>query len=143
MEPLTYKNYSIKDSFSFCEELRNLIMASFDVELLFTKIPLQETIDLCVQKLFEGKRYIDGLSNDSLRETATMTEPFSLFDNEYCRQQSLLNCVPSRLCTLPIIDTRLRAYVSYPSLIRALCACAPRLFCLVLCCFNCKVRLKT
>ena len=108
MEPLTYKNYSIKDSFSFCEELRNLIMASFDVELLFTKIPLQETIDLCVQKLFEGKPYIDGLSNDSLRETATMTEPFSLFDNEYCRQQSLLNCVPSRLCTLPIIDTRLR-----------------------------------
>ena len=83
-------------------------MASFDVELLFTKISLQETIDLCVQKLFEGKPYIDGLSNDSLRETATMTEPFSLFDNEYCRQQSLLNCVPSRLCTLPIIDTRLR-----------------------------------
>ena len=30
-------------------------MTSFDVEMLFTNIPVQETIDLCVQKLFENK----------------------------------------------------------------------------------------
>ena len=45
LERLTYNHYTIKDSFSFCEELRhfntNLIMASFDVESLFTNIPLQ------------------------------------------------------------------------------------------------------
>ena len=56
LEPLTYNQYTIKDSFSFCEELKhfntNLIMTIFDVESLFTNIPLQETIDLCVQKLF-------------------------------------------------------------------------------------------
>ena len=63
-------------------------MASFDVESLFTNIPLQETIDLCVQKLFEDKTYIDGLSKDSFREmlTVTMTESFILFNNEYYRQ---------------------------------------------------------
>ena len=69
LKPLTYNHYTIKDSFSFCEELKhfitNLIIASFDVELLFTNIPLQETIDLCIQKLFEDKNYIDGLSKDS------------------------------------------------------------------------------
>ena len=33
-------------------------MASFDVESLFTNIPLEETIDFCVQKLFENKNLL-------------------------------------------------------------------------------------
>ena len=49
LEPLTHNQYTIKDSFSFCEELKhfntNLIMANFNVESLFTNTPLQETID--------------------------------------------------------------------------------------------------
>ena len=59
-------------------------MASFDVEALFANIPLQETIGLCVQKLFEHKNYIDGLSKDPFREmlTITMTESFILFDSK-------------------------------------------------------------
>ena len=39
-------------------------MVSFDVESLFTKISSEETTDLCVQKLFEDKNYIGGLSKD-------------------------------------------------------------------------------
>ena len=76
----------------FCEELQhlhaNLIMASFDVESLFTNIPLQEPFDLCVQKLFEDKNYINGLSKDSFREmiTATMVTLSYLFDNNYYKQ---------------------------------------------------------
>ena len=64
-------------------------MASSDVEALFTNIPLQGTIGLCVQKLFERKNYIDGLSKDSFCEmlTVTMTESFILFDNKYYRQK--------------------------------------------------------
>ena len=35
-------------------------MASFDVESLFTNIPLlQETIDLCVESLFKDRTHID------------------------------------------------------------------------------------
>ena len=45
----------------------NLIMAGFDPELLFSNILLQETIDLCVQKLFEDKNCIDGLSKNYFR----------------------------------------------------------------------------
>ena len=65
-------------------------MASFDVESPFTNIPLQETIDLRVQKLFQDKYYIDGLPRDSFREMlyVTMTESFILFDSEYL----YLNC---------------------------------------------------
>ena len=63
-------------------------MASFDVASLFTNIPLQETIDMCVRKLFENKYYIDGLSKDSFCEmlTVTMTEMLILFDNKYYKQ---------------------------------------------------------
>ena len=93
LEPLTYKQYTIKDSVSFCEELKhfntNLTMAIYDVESLFTNISLQEWIDLCVQKLFEDKNYIDGLSKDSFREmlTVTMTQSFILFDNKYYKEK--------------------------------------------------------
>ena len=64
-------------------------MASFDVESLFTNIPLQETIDLCVQKLFEDKNHIDGLLKDSFCEilTVNMTESFNSFDKEYYDKQ--------------------------------------------------------
>ena len=57
LEPLTSNEYTIKDSFPFAKELQSfcskLVIASFDIELLFTNIPLQETIDLCVENLFQ------------------------------------------------------------------------------------------
>ena len=92
LEPKTYNQYTIKDSFSFCEELKhfntNFVMVSFDVESLVTNIPLQETFDLCVQKPFEDKNYIDSLSKGSFSEmvTVTMTDSFISLDNEYHRQ---------------------------------------------------------
>ena len=60
-------------------------MGSFELESLFTNIFAQEKIELCVQKLFEDKYYIDGLFKDSFHEmlTVTMTESFTLFENEY------------------------------------------------------------
>ena len=91
LEPRTYNQYTVKDLFLFCEEQKsfntNLIMTSFDVKSLFINISLQETIDLCVQKLFEDKNYIDGIYKDSFRKilTITMTESFILFGNQYYR----------------------------------------------------------
>ena len=92
LEPRTYNQYTVKDLFLFCEEQKsfntNLIMTSFDVKSLFINISLQETIDLCVQKLFEDKNYIDGICKDSFRKmlTITMTESFIiLFGNQYYR----------------------------------------------------------
>ena len=85
LEPLTTNEYTIKDSFTFAEELQSfdskLVMASFDIESLFTNIPLQETIDLCVENLFQDRTHVDNLSKDSFREllTTTMTE----FDQEF------------------------------------------------------------
>ena len=59
LEPLITNEYTIKDSFTYAEELQSfdskLVMASFDIESLFTNIPLQETIDLCVENLFQDR----------------------------------------------------------------------------------------
>ena len=85
LEPLTTNEYTIKDSFTFAEELG---MASFDIELLFTNIPLQETIDLCVENLFKDRIHFDNLSKDSFHEllTRNMSESLMLFDQELYKQ---------------------------------------------------------
>ena len=86
LEPLTTNEYTIKDSFTFAEELQSfdskLVMVSFGIESLFTNIPLQETIDLCVENLFQDRTHVDNLSKDSFREllTRTMSESLILFD---------------------------------------------------------------
>ena len=90
--PLTLNDYTIKDSFSFAEEFSNydsnLVMASFYVESLFTNIPLQETIDLCVDLLFNDKPNIDGFTKTDFHElhTVTLSESLILFNNEYYKQ---------------------------------------------------------
>ena len=63
-------------------------MASFDIESLFTNIPLQETIDLCVENLFQDRTHVDNLSKDSFRAllTRTMSESLIVFDQQFYKQ---------------------------------------------------------
>ena len=61
---LTTNEYTIKDSFTFAEELQScfdskLVMVSFDIESLFTNIPLQETINHCVENLFKDRTHLE------------------------------------------------------------------------------------
>ena len=56
IEPLTTNQYTLKNSFAYVEDVRKLnfhnkVLASFDVQSLFTNIPLNETINI-VDKLF-------------------------------------------------------------------------------------------
>ena len=55
MSDKTQNEFTVKDSFTFVDEIAtqnsNLHMASLDVDVLFTIIPLYETIDICVKKL--------------------------------------------------------------------------------------------
>ena len=75
-EPLATNEYTIKDCFTFAEELQGfdskLLMVSFDLELLFTNISLQETIDLCEENLFQDRTHIDNLSKESFCELFTI-----------------------------------------------------------------------
>ena len=76
LAPLTSNEYTIKDSFSFAEELlsfdSDLVMASFDVESLFTNIPLKETIDLCDDIFFYDRTNIDGITKNYFHDLLTI-----------------------------------------------------------------------
>ena len=64
-------------------------MASFDVESLFTNIPLDETIDICVNKLYPRKNMkIKGITKNEFKGLLTLAvkESFFLFDKQYYRQ---------------------------------------------------------
>ena len=59
LQPLTINNYTVKDSFSFVDEITslttnsNITMASFDIKSLFTNVPLGETIDIVADTLYD------------------------------------------------------------------------------------------
>ena len=57
LQPISTNCFSIKDSFSFAEWAKQYIhngefMCSFDVSSLFTNVPLDETIEICLDKLY-------------------------------------------------------------------------------------------
>ena len=56
LSPLAINKYTVKDSFAFAKEITktdfNYVMASLDVESLFTDMPLEGTIENCVNDFF-------------------------------------------------------------------------------------------
>ena len=64
LNPLTKNEYTVKDSFQFAEEIceqdPTLTMGSLDVDSLFTNIPPDETIDICINQLFENTDTVEG-----------------------------------------------------------------------------------
>ena len=59
LKPLSNNSFTVKDSFSLITDILSFNqvpynMASFDVKSLFTNIPLQETIDIYLDKLFHN-----------------------------------------------------------------------------------------
>ena len=92
MAPLTTNCYTVKDSVSFAADIRSqntkYKMCSFDVDALFTNIPLDETIDICCEELFKDTTEVSGMTKcqfRSLLELATK-ESFILFNGSYYQQ---------------------------------------------------------
>ena len=63
-ETVYYYEYTVIDSFSSCKEIidqdPNLYMASFDVQSLFTNINLDETINICVDMVYNQRKKVKG-----------------------------------------------------------------------------------
>ena len=60
-------------------------MTSFDMESLFTNIPLEETINNCVEKRSENKTKVNNLTIESFRALLELTplESFFILDEKY------------------------------------------------------------
>ena len=58
LKPLSLNTYSITDIFTFADEITNMkfnesdLLVSYDVTLLFTNVPLDETIIIIADKAF-------------------------------------------------------------------------------------------
>ena len=93
MSPLTTNEFTVKNSFHFVEEVvisdHNPYMAHLDVELLFTNIPLEETIKNCVNDLFSNNFYSGKFSRKYLHDLLQLaaTESSFIFDNKLHKQK--------------------------------------------------------
>ena len=65
LEPVTRKfsQYTVQDSFTFVDMIRktpakDTYMVSFDVKSLFTNVPLEETIEICANELYNNNSNI-------------------------------------------------------------------------------------
>ena len=93
---LTHYSFNVvKDSFSFCDDLReygpikhDAFMCSFDVVSLFTNVPIDETIQICLDTLYRSNLDPPKISEGLLRKLlikCTRDVEFS-FDDKMYRQ---------------------------------------------------------
>ena len=92
LTPSTANQYTVVDSFHFAEEIcqqdSNLHMASLDVDSLFTNIPLNETIDICVDNLRSDNENPPNIPKHDFRNLLNIAtkESFFMFNNKYYKQ---------------------------------------------------------
>ena len=74
LSPFTTNEYTIENSYSFSKKICSLnnsnsyYMVSFDIENLFTNIPIRETINICIDYLFpENNSVVCGLDCKSFK----------------------------------------------------------------------------
>ena len=84
INPITVNEYTVTDSFNFVKEVMGLdtsnsVMASFDVVSLFTNIPLNETIDICVNSLMDLGLLPGSMSHMDFKKLLTLAVKDVLF----------------------------------------------------------------
>ena len=74
-----YSKFVVKDSFEFSRAMRDLTvegdschMCSFDIKSLFTNVPIDETIRICIQQLYHSDLECPSLSEKSLEKLLRM-----------------------------------------------------------------------
>ena len=95
LAPFTTNEYTATNSFSFVNDVSKVHnadsfhMVSFDVENLFTNIPLHETINICLQYLFPNViSTVLGLSRDLFRKLLELSvlNSFFMFNSKLYKQ---------------------------------------------------------
>ena len=96
LKPFTTNDYTVDNSINFSSQLNqfsntdSLCMASFDIENLYTNIPLSETIDICLAQLYKDNATaaIYGLTRDNFKTLLELSVKhcFFMFDGKFYRQ---------------------------------------------------------
>ena len=92
LKQYTINEYTVKDSFSFCKEIVNqdpqLFMSSFDIQSLFTNIPLDKTINICVDMVYNKRKKVKDMLKGHFKQLLTLStkSSFFLFNGVYYKQ---------------------------------------------------------
>ena len=92
LKSLTTNDYTPKNTFEFSRDIlnqnSNLFMASLDVDSLFANIPLDETINIIIEKLFCENETVHHLSRDRFKCLLTLAtkKSYFVFDGELYQQ---------------------------------------------------------
>ena len=92
LNDLTVNAYTIKNYFTFGQEVLDksstLYMGSLDVESLFTNLPLQETIDICIDNLFKNNEIVNNLDKTEFRTLLQFAtdDPWFIFNKVFYKQ---------------------------------------------------------
>ena len=84
LAPLTVNAYTVKNSYQFADDVRQLeakdgmFMVTFDVESLFTNVPVKETIDICINSLFRSCTTVAGITKNFFRQMLEISVPTQL-----------------------------------------------------------------
>ena len=101
LAPLTRNEFTLENSYQFVDDISKfnvdssasgVYMASFDVASLFTNIPLQETIDICIRSLFSTSTQVLGITVKhfrSLLELAVMNSYFIFNEKFYFQKEGV------------------------------------------------------
>ena len=84
--------YTIVNNFTFNQEIvqqdPNLVMASLDVDALFTSIPLDETIGICANELYKDTHLVEKLTKSDMTKLLNLAckDTLFLFNGVYYNQ---------------------------------------------------------
>ena len=71
MNSITSNEFTITDTVCFAKKIVEqnsyLVMGSLDVDLLFTNIPLDETIDICTNTIYSEQDVIQGIKKEEFQ----------------------------------------------------------------------------
>ena len=113
LKSLTSNEHTVKDSFAFAEEIveqdSECFMGSLDVDSLFTNIPLEETIDICTNTLFENMEKVEGLSKIEFKEVLSLATKESYF----IFKEQLYEQVDRFATVLPLFPTLDNVFLVY------------------------------
>ena len=82
--PLTKNDSILKDTFDFVNRLKattlsSAFMVSFDVSSLFTNVPLQDTIDIILQRVYDDNEVATTIPRDDMKSLLYLCTSKSCF----------------------------------------------------------------
>ena len=93
LSSITFNEFTVKDSFAFAEEIvhqdSKLYMDSLDVDSLFTNIPLEETINICTNLIYDNVDVIEGMNKLEFKNLLSLAtqESYFLFNDVLYKQK--------------------------------------------------------